>query len=207
MKTKSSSPEKIINGWHTSGDALVNKTERQLVALARRTGIPSKLKTTIRFGYEESAKKKMGNNVDGWIKDIMTHVTAHYRHPSLGTQIEFEVRREVDLLMCQFVKLKSCYFKYISKLTTFVKQTIGKPTFHSGAQWAADPGSLKQASSTTLSLGMSNTDMVAWLCSNGPNTYAKGIAFVGSCCDPQKLGQHVSINELEDNKAETGVVS
>ena len=100
MKTKSSGPDKIIKGWHASGDALVNKTERQLVALARKTGIPSKLKATIRFGYEESAKKKMGSNVDGWIKDIMTHVTAHYRHPSLGTQIEFEVRREVDLLVC-----------------------------------------------------------------------------------------------------------
>ena len=54
---------------------------------------------------------------------------------------------------------------------------------------------------------MSNTDIVAWLCSSTPNPYVKGIAFIGTCCDQEKKGQHISINEIEDSKAETGVVS
>ena len=54
---------------------------------------------------------------------------------------------------------------------------------------------------------MSNTDIVAWLTSSTPNPYILGIAFIGDCCDPQKKGQHISINEIVDSKAESGVVS
>ena len=95
---KSRSIGKYVNGWLVSDDSLKNETERKLVyghglkMRSLRRGIPSKLKATIRFGYEESAKRKIGSSqFDAWIKDVMVHVQAHYRHPSLGTQIEFEV--------------------------------------------------------------------------------------------------------------------
>ena len=79
---------------YASGDLMKNKTERKSFARTSKAKIPSKLKAQLRFAYEESAKKKLGAaKVDGWTKDVMTHVKAHYRHPSLGTQIEFEVRK------------------------------------------------------------------------------------------------------------------
>ena len=84
MKNNSSSAEDSMKGWYLSGDSWINKTERELVALTRRGRIPSKLKATIRFGYEESAKQKIGSSkMDEWLKDTMTHVNGHYRHPSL----------------------------------------------------------------------------------------------------------------------------
>ena len=96
-KNESSSGDSFMKGWYLSGDSWINKTERKLVALTRRERIPSKLKATIRFGYEESAKQKIGSSkMDEWLKDIMTHVNGHYRHPSLGTIIEFEVCKELN---------------------------------------------------------------------------------------------------------------
>ena len=72
-------------------DSKTNKTERNVTA-RNMAAIPAKLRATIRFAYEESAKNKMGANADAWIQDTMVHTRAHYRHPSLGTEIEFEVR-------------------------------------------------------------------------------------------------------------------
>ena len=103
IKNQSSNAESSIDGWYLSGDAWINKTERELVSLTRRVRIPSKLKATIRFGYEESAKKNIGSSkMDSWLKDIMAHVNAHYRHPSLGTIIEFEVCKGVKSLINNF---------------------------------------------------------------------------------------------------------
>ena len=99
-RSKSRSIGTYVNGWLVSDDSLKNETERKLVyghglkMRSLRRGIPSKVKATIRFGYEESAKREIGSSqFDAWIKDVMVHVQAHYRHPSLGTQIEFEVCR------------------------------------------------------------------------------------------------------------------
>ena len=99
-RSKSRSIGKYVNGWLVSDDSLKNETERKLVyghglkMRSLRRGIPSKLKATIRFGYEESAKREIGSSqFNAWINDVMVHVQAHYRHPSLGTQIEFEVSR------------------------------------------------------------------------------------------------------------------
>ena len=113
IKNQSSSSGGSIKGWYLSGDSWINKTETKLVALTRRVRIPSRLKATIRFGYEESAKQKIGSSkMDEWLKDIMTHLNAHYRHPSLGTIIEFEVCKEVKVLIINFAIFYTLFQAY-----------------------------------------------------------------------------------------------
>ena len=59
---------------------------------ASRVSIPSKLKATIGFGYDAGMKYRLGStDFDKWIEGAFTHTQAHYRHPSLGTIIEFQV--------------------------------------------------------------------------------------------------------------------
>ena len=59
--------------------------------------IPSKLKATIQFGYEDSMKSALENanqDFDSYISAAFTHTQALFRHAnSLGTSIEFQVRR------------------------------------------------------------------------------------------------------------------
>ena len=56
--------------------------------------IPAKLKATIKFGYEEGLKANLasdGLDFMSWISDLFPHVQARFAHPSLGTEIVFEV--------------------------------------------------------------------------------------------------------------------
>ena len=77
------------------GDEEVNLNEEQAENEAEVRTIPSKLKATIRFGYDTSMKEyctEHNTTFDEMIETIFTHTQAHYRHKSLGTIIEFEVR-------------------------------------------------------------------------------------------------------------------
>ena len=78
-----------------NGDEGVNEPLEQLISAAsvNEAGIPSKLKATIKFGYEQGIKEALGTeDFDSWIVAAMTHCRTHYRHAeSLGTVIEFEV--------------------------------------------------------------------------------------------------------------------
>ena len=65
-----------------------------------RKSIPRKLKATIKFGYEDGMKmalQREGTTFDKWIANVVPHAQIHFRHPSLGTEIEFEV--------CNIVKM------------------------------------------------------------------------------------------------------
>ena len=56
--------------------------------------IPSKLKAKIKFGYDEGLKADLTSNgidFESWISDVFPHVQARFSHPSLGTEIVFEV--------------------------------------------------------------------------------------------------------------------
>ena len=56
--------------------------------------IPPKLKAVIKFGYDEGMKNRLSRQdfqFETWIEGVLTHTQAHFRHPSLGTVIEFEV--------------------------------------------------------------------------------------------------------------------
>ena len=75
------------------GDEIKNDQEEKMVSTADVTSIPSKLKATIKFGYEDGMKTALGTEeFDDWIASTFTHTQAHWRHAeSLGTTIEFEV--------------------------------------------------------------------------------------------------------------------
>ena len=49
--------------------------------IAKLTSIPSKLKATIRFGYEDGLKAAFGNNsFDEWTQSVLAHAQVHFRH-------------------------------------------------------------------------------------------------------------------------------
>ena len=68
-------------------DAIEEKAEKTKV-----TSIPSVLRATIKFGYDDGMKEELGSeDFNDWIAGVFTHTQAHFRHASLGTRIEFEV--------------------------------------------------------------------------------------------------------------------
>ena len=53
---------------------------------------PSKWKAVVKFGYDKGMKENLGSeDFMTWVTPVMAHTQAHYKHSSLGTQIEFEV--------------------------------------------------------------------------------------------------------------------
>ena len=81
------------------GDVIYNDAEEEINSKANITTIPSKLKAVIKFAYEDGMKAALkGEDFNSWIEDVLCHTQAFYRHPSLGTTIEFEV--------CKIIKKK-----------------------------------------------------------------------------------------------------
>ena len=81
-------------GWAQIGDEVVNAQIEKDADAMKSTTIPSKLKAVIKFGYDEGIKNRLsqqGQTFQQWIEGVLTHAQAHFKHPSLGTQIEFEV--------------------------------------------------------------------------------------------------------------------
>ena len=76
-----------------NGDEEVNEAEETAAENTRVASIPSTLKATIKFGYEDGMLTALnGEDFDTYIAGVMTHTQAHYRHAaSLGTTVEFEV--------------------------------------------------------------------------------------------------------------------
>ena len=83
-------------GWYVrEGDEEINdQLEAMVAAVDVTSSIPTSLKATLQFGYEDSMKIKLGaKDFDSYIQTVMTHVQSHYRHSeSLGTEIIFDVR-------------------------------------------------------------------------------------------------------------------
>ena len=76
---------------------MVNDEVEAMAATANVSTLPSALKATIKFGYEEGLRQALGTeDFDDWIESVFTHTQAYFRHAaSLGTTIEFEVFRFV----------------------------------------------------------------------------------------------------------------
>ena len=59
------------------------------------TSIPYAIKAKLELGIDESAKdtiaKRFNTTVDAWLSEVLTHVQAHYRHPTLRHRINFQV--------------------------------------------------------------------------------------------------------------------
>merc|ERR1712110_83117 len=82
------------DGWHQVGDEMVNDAEEAAAENAESVPIPSKLKAVIKFGYEETMKRALGDETfDSYITKVLAHAQIYYRlADSLGTVIEFEVQ-------------------------------------------------------------------------------------------------------------------
>ena len=58
--------------------------------------MPTKLKVSIKFGYDETMKRQLnGEDFESYMKGVITHNQAYWRHPSLGTEVIFEVGKEI----------------------------------------------------------------------------------------------------------------
>ena len=82
------------NEWTQEGDELLNTGIEKEAEAAKSTTIPSKLKAVIKFGYDEGMKNRLsrqGKTFEQWIVGVLAHAQAHFKHPSLGTEIQFEV--------------------------------------------------------------------------------------------------------------------
>ena len=91
-----------------NGDEEVNDEEEIEAELAEVVAIPSKLKAVIKFGYDEGWKNAFkGVDFNKWIESVFTHTQAHYKHPSLGTKITFEV-----LSRCRSISIPLYHVKY-----------------------------------------------------------------------------------------------
>ena len=80
------------NKWHQTYDENIDNEQETRAVKVSTKSIPSKLKATIKFGYEEGLKAKLGERVEAWLAEVFTHTQAHFAHSaSLGTEIKFEV--------------------------------------------------------------------------------------------------------------------
>ena len=76
-----------------SDDEIINDNLEIQAQNAKISSIPSKLRATIKFGYEDSMKEWLGSqDFDSWIQAPLVHAQAIYKHKSLGTEVEFEVK-------------------------------------------------------------------------------------------------------------------
>ena len=91
-KSQKRKVSKKRKNWHLNSDELLNDGIEHDAKNAKMSSIPSALKATIKFGYEDGMKAALGNqNFDTWIQSVLAHTQVHFRHASLGTRIEFEV--------------------------------------------------------------------------------------------------------------------
>ena len=91
--------------WRENGDEEIDDEEEKRVAGFRGASIPSRMKATLKFGYDETLAEELGGSrgFDRWVSEVMTHTQAHYRHSeSLGTQIEFEVCKQMKIFQHPF---------------------------------------------------------------------------------------------------------
>ena len=83
-------------GWHIpegDEDEEINDEIEFEAAKAEVSSIPSKLKAVLKFGYDEGWKTAFdAYDFNEWIVGVFAHTQAHYKDPSLGTQVTFEVR-------------------------------------------------------------------------------------------------------------------
>ena len=80
-------------------DDVIGDQEEETIAskvvLGGTNTVPYAIKATIRLGIDVSAKNtienRLGTTVDDWLTKVMTHVQAHYNHPTLRHRIAFKV--------------------------------------------------------------------------------------------------------------------
>ena len=86
------------SGFVQDGDELIDddweNKEMEVQAAGGSVNFPASITAVLKFGYERSMKNKMaetGTDFGTWIDGVMAHVQTYYKHPTLPTQIIFQV--------------------------------------------------------------------------------------------------------------------
>ena len=192
------------NEWIQEGDELLNTGIEKEADAAKSTTIPSKLKAVIKFGYDEGMKNRLsrqGKTFEQWIVGVLAHAQAHFKHPSLGTEIEFEVSSMTFgiftltlILLSKITNNKISFFPYIS-------QVQGTPLYKAATQWTADRN-IHDARRATLAANLKDVDTMSWWCNEGGGGVA-GIAFVGALCS----SYNINLNEYWSSQSGAAFVS
>ena len=91
-KSRAIKSHRDVDGWVQNGDEEFNEDIEESSIHTNLVSMPLKLKAVIKFGYDDGLKTRLGNETfEDWIKDVFVHTRAHFKHPSLGTEVEFEV--------------------------------------------------------------------------------------------------------------------
>ena len=74
--------------------------------------VPFAIKAKIKVGTDTSARdtitNKLNTTVDAWISEILTHLQAHYHHPTLRHRVNFEVQQ-----ILRFTRKLSIFMFYL----------------------------------------------------------------------------------------------
>ena len=101
--------EENAPGYHREGDEYINDEEEIKAASAEPAVLPKKLKAVIRFGYDKALKdwlrdfrdhwKRKGETFEEYIESVFTVTQVYWRHPSLTTEVIFEVIDKQSILI------------------------------------------------------------------------------------------------------------
>ena len=102
--------EEKVPGYHREGDEYINDEEVIKAANAEPAVLPKKLKAVIKFGYDKALKdwlrdfrdhwKRKGETFEEYIESVFTVTQVYWRHPSLTTEVIFEVIDKQSILIC-----------------------------------------------------------------------------------------------------------
>merc|ERR1712223_1666049 len=167
-----------LEGWHSQeGDEEINDELEQFVASVTTTSeVPSKLTTTLQFGYDDGMLASLedmdedgdidGDDFTAYIQTVMTHVQSYYSHSeSLGTEIEIQV--------------------------------LDGSIYKAGENWNAGDN-LNEATDASLEAFADGyvADAFSWWCADGGDNTA-GYAWVGLICDDP---YDTNIEEMQTNE-------
>ena len=82
-------------GYHQEEDEMINDEEEAKADAAALAVFPKRMKAVLKFGYDEGFKDHLaakGETFDGYIESVFNMMQVYWRHPSLTTEVIFEVK-------------------------------------------------------------------------------------------------------------------
>ena len=98
-------------GYHQEEDEMINDEEEAKADAAALAVFPKRMKAVLKFGYDEGFKDHLaakGETFDGYIESVFNMMQVYWRHPSLTTEVIFEVT-ECSNILIYFHGIIMCY--------------------------------------------------------------------------------------------------
>ena len=89
-------------GYHQEEDEMINDEEEAKADAAALAVFPKRMKAVLKFGYDEGFKDHLaakGETFDGYIESVFNMMQVYWRHPSLTTEVIFEVAECSNILI------------------------------------------------------------------------------------------------------------